>query len=146
MKEIVLLEENSQYPLKVRRFPFYIFIFTIILIGLLVFGYICSNIILMKLGYQSLDLERKKDELLVEKCQLEYNVENLSSLTRIERIAVQELGMCRPEKIEFVAMLPSSIETDMAALPLTEPEQKSKFLTASVFLGGFTKLPVFQNQ
>ena len=146
MKEIVLLIENEQCPLKLQRISFSLFIFVTFLITLLVFGYICSNIILIKLGYQSLDLEQKKDELLVQKCQLEYNVENLSSLTRIEKIAVQELGMCRPEKIEFIAMLPSNIETDAASLQPAEPEQKYRFLAAGVFFQEFNKLQFFQNR
>ena len=146
MKEIVFLKKNEQYPLKVQRLSFSFFVFATFLISFLVFGYICSNIILIKLGYQSLDLEKKKDELLVQKCQLEYNVENLSSLTRIEKIAVQELGMCRPEKIEFIAMLPSNIEIDAAVLPSAEPEQESRFLAAGVFFQELSGLQFFQNR
>ena len=146
MKEIVFLTGNEQCPLKLQRFSFSLFIFITFLITLLVFGYICSNIILIKLGYHSLDLEKKKDELLVQKCQLEYNVENLSSLTRIEKIAIQELGMCRPEKIEFIAMLPSNIEIDTVDIQPTESEQKNKILAAGVFFQGLNKLQFFQNR
>jgi cell division protein FtsL len=146
MKEMIFLKKNEQYPLKIQRFSFSFFVFTTFLISFLVFGYICSNITLIKLGYQSLDLEKKRDELLVEKGQLEYHVENLSSLTRIEKIAIQELGMCRPEKIEFVAMLPSNIKTDVAALPSAEPEQENRFLAAGVFFQELSGLRLFQNR
>ncbi|MDD3656324.1 MAG: hypothetical protein PHI72_06090 [Atribacterota bacterium] len=146
MKDIVSMEESEQFPLKHHRLSFSFFIFSIIMVSLLIIGYICSNIILMKLGYQSIDLEKRKDELLVQKYQLESTVESLSSLTRVENIAVQELGMCRPEKIEFIAMLPSYINNNMTAEQPSELDQRGKFLEAGTFFKEFANLQIFRNQ
>ncbi len=146
MKRTILAEDNNQFPLKAQRLSFSFFILSIILISLLVIGYICSNITLMKLGYHSIDLEKKKEELLVEKYQLEYTVEKLSSLTRIENIAVQELGMCRPERIEFIAMLPSNVTFDMMAIQTSISEPEIGFIEAGTFFREFANLKIFQNQ
>ncbi len=146
MKSIITMEENNQFSFKTNRLPFYFFIFSIILISLLVIGYICSNIVLMKLGYQSIDLEKKRDELLVRKNHMESTVENLSSLTRIEKIAMQELDMCRPERIEFIAMLPSNINLSMMAMQSSESEPEGRFVEASAFFKEFVNLQIFQNQ
>ena len=146
MKDIVSMEESEQFLLKNHRLSFSFFIFSIIMVSLLIIGYICSNIILMKLGYQSIDLEKRKDELLVQKYQLESTVESLSSLTRVESIAVQELGMCRPEKIEFIAMLPSHINNNMIAEQPSESNQSGKFLEAGTFFKEFANLQIFRNQ
>ena len=146
MKSIMFVEGNNQFPLKAQRLSFSFFIFSIIIVSLLVIGYICSNIMLMKLGYQSIELEKKKDELIVQKCQLESTVENLSSLTRIEKIAVQELGMCRPERIEFIAMLPNNIVFDMVAQQPSISESDSSFIEAGSLFKEFANLKIFQNQ
>jgi cell division protein FtsL len=145
MKEMIFLEEDEHFQLKVHKVSFSFFIFIIIIVSLLVIGYICSNITLMKLGYQSIDLEKKRDELLVQKYQLECSVEQLSSLTRIEKIARQELGMCRPEKIEFVAMLPAKTNNNMTAQQPSEEDSRI-FLEADAFLKKFANLPIFKNQ
>ena len=142
----MFVEGNNQFPLKAQRLSFSFFIFSIIIVSLLVIGYICSNIMLMKLGYQSIELEKKKDELIVQKCQLESTVENLSSLTRIEKIAVQELGMCRPERIEFIAMLPNNIVFDMMAQQPSTSESDNRFIEAGSLFKEFANLKIFQNQ
>ncbi len=146
MKNTMFVGGNNQFPVKAQRLSFSFFIFSIIIVSLLVIGYICSNIMLMKLGYQSIELEKKKDELLVRKYQLESTVENLSSLTRIEKIAVQELGMCRPEKIEFIAMLPNNVVFDMMAQQSSVPETENRFIEAGTFFKEFANLKIFQNQ
>ena len=146
MRSTMFVEDNNQFPVKAQRLSFSFFILFIIIISFLVIGYICSNIVLMKLGYQSIDLEKKKDELMVQKYQLESTVENLSSLTRIEKIAVQELGMCRPERIEFIAMLPNNIVVDMMAQQPSISESENRFIQAGSLFKEFANLKVFQNQ
>ena len=142
----MFVEDNNQFPVKSQRISFSFLIFFISIVSLLVIGYICSNIMLMKLGYQSIELEKKKDELMVQKYQLESTVENLSSLTRIEKIAVQELGMHRPERIEFIAMLPNNIVFDMMAQQPSTPESDNRFIEAGSLFKEFANLKIFQNQ
>jgi len=145
MREIIFIEDNNQFQGKNYKISFSLFLFIIIIVSLLVISYICSNILLMKLGYQSIDLEQKREQLLAENYQLEYSVECLSSLTRIEKIASQELGMSRPEKIEFIAMLPANINSAIASQP-SEEEQGSNYLEAGNFLRELASLQVFKNQ
>jgi len=142
----MFIEENGQFQEKNHKVSFSFFLFFIIIISLLVIGYICSNTILMKLGYQSIDLEQKRDQLLVEKDQMEYSVECLSSLTRIERIAYQELGMHRPEKIEFIAMVPANLNRNTFVDMTPEQEQDTRYLQAGAFLKEFADLQIFRNQ
>jgi len=147
MKDIILLEGNNQFQEKNHKISLSLFLFIIVMISLLVIFYICSNIMLMKLGYQSLELEQKREQLLAENAQLEYSVECLSSLTRIERIASQELGMKQPEKIEFIAMVPARV----ASSPIVAGEQQSDeregtYLQAGNFLREFANLNIFRNQ
>ncbi len=146
MSDIMFIEENGQFQEKNHKVSFSFFLFIIIIISLLLIGYICSNTILMKLGYQSIDLEQKRDRLLVEKDQMEYSVECLSSLTRIERIAFQELGMHRAEKIEFIAMVPANLSRHTLASQPAEVEQGARYLEAGTFLKEFVNLQIFQNQ
>ena len=146
MREIVFIEDNNQFQGKNYKISFSLFLFIIIIVSLLVISYIFSNIVLMKLGYQSIDLEQKREQLLAENYQLEYSVECLSSLTRIEKIASQELGMSRPEKIEFIAMLPANINSAMVASQPSEEEQRSNYLEAGNFLRELASLQVFKNQ
>ncbi len=145
MKSSVFIEENEQISGKNQRLSFSFFFLSIIIISLLVIAYIGSNIILMKLGYQSINLEQKRDELLIQKYQLESTVENLSSLTRIEKIAIQQLGMCRPERIEFIAMIPNSINNTLIANQPSEAEQNNKFLEAGTFFKEFANFNIFSN-
>jgi len=142
----MFIEENGQFQEKNHKLSFSFFLFIIIIISLLVIVYICSNILLMKLGYQSIELEQKRDQLLVTKNQMEYSVEHLSSLTRIERIACQELGMNRPENIEFIAMLPANLNRDVIASQPSEEEQGTYYLEAGTFLREFANLQIFKNQ
>ena len=142
----MFIEENGQFQEKNHKVSFSFFLFIIIIVSLLVIGYICSNTILMKLGYQSIDLEQQRDQLLVEKDQMQYSVECLSSLTRIERIAYQELGMHRPEKIEFIAMVPASLSRNAFADMSPEQEQDIRYLEAGAFLKEFADLQIFRNQ
>ena len=144
MKSIITMGENNQFSLKTNRLSFSFFIISITLVSLLVIGYICSNIILMKLGYQSIDLEKKRDDLLVQRNHMESTIENLSSLTRIERIAIHELGMCRPEKIEFIAMLPNKINLNMMAKQPSELEPGERYSEAGTFFKEVVNLQVFQ--
>ena len=146
MREIIFIEENNLFQGKNHKISFSLFLFIIIIVSLLVISYICSNIVLMKLGYQSIDLEQKREQLLAENYQLEYSVECLSSLTRIERIASQELGMSRPEKIEFIAMLPAKINSAMVVSQTSKEEQGSNYLEAGNFLREFASLQIFKNQ
>lgn len=146
MSDIMFIEENGQFQEKNHKVSFSFFLFIIIIISLLLIGYICSNTVLMKLGYQSIDLEQKRDRLLVEKDQMEYSVECLSSLTRIERIAFQELGMHRAEKIEFIAMVPANLSRHTLASQPAEVEQGARYLEAGTFLKEFVNLQIFQNQ
>ena len=64
----------------------------------------------------------------------------------IEKIAVQELGMCRPEKIEFIAMLPNNVVFDMMAQQSSAPETENRFIEAGTFFKEFANLKIFQNQ
>jgi cell division protein FtsL len=147
MTDYILADEKKQFQSKNYKTTFSLFLFIIILIGLLVIGYICSNIVLMKLGYQSIELEQKRDQLLVERNHLEYSVERLSSLTRIEGIAKLELGMCRAENIKFIAMLPAdlNIASMVAEMPSEEKESKG-YLQAGNTLQEFANLQFFRNQ
>ncbi len=145
MNDIIYSDKINQFQGKSHKLSFSLFLLTIILASLLIIGYICSNITLMKLGYQSIDLEQKKEQLLAKKYQLEYSVECLSSLTRIERIANQELGMSRPEKIEFIVMLPNNIEKEKIINPPSQ-ENDTRYLRAGNFLPELVNLKIFENQ
>ncbi len=146
MKGIMFIDENGQFQKNNYKLSFSLFLSIVIIISLLVIGYICSNIVLIKLGYQTIDLEQKRDQLLTEKDQMEYSVEHLSSLTRIERIAYQELGMHRPERIEFIAMLPANVNRDIIASKHPEEEQGIDYLEAGTFLREFADLHIYRNQ
>ncbi|MDD4363180.1 MAG: hypothetical protein PHD33_03095 [Atribacterota bacterium] len=146
MKNIMLIEENNQFQRKNHKVSFYIFLFIIFVVGLMVIGYICSNIALMKLGYQSIDLEQKRDYFLKENAQMEYSVECLSSLTRIEQIACEELGMRRAENIEFIAMVPAKINTEMVASKPAGEMQQTDYLEAGSLFREFASLQIFRNQ
>jgi len=145
MKDIILFEENIQFQEKNHKISLSLFLFIIVMISLLVIFYICSNIMLMKLGYQSLELEQKREQLLAENAQLEYSVECLSSLTRIERIASQELGMKRPGKIEFIAMVPAGINSNSVIAEQHTEERETAYLEAGSFLREFANLNIFRN-
>jgi len=145
MNDIIYSDKINQFQGKSHKLSFSLFLLTIILASLLIIGYICSNITLMKLGYQSIDLEQKREQLLAKKYQLEYSVECLSSLTRIERIANQELGMSRPEKIEFIVMLPNNIEKEKIINPPSQ-ENDTRYLRAGNFLPELVNLKIFENQ
>lgn len=145
MNDIIYNDKISQFQGKSHKLSFSLFLLTIILASLLIIGYICSNIALMKLGYQSIELEHKREQLLAKKHQLEYSVECLSSLTRIERIANQELGMSRPEKIEFIVMLPNNIEKEKIINPPSQ-ENDTRYLRADNFLPKLVNLKIFENQ
>lgn len=146
MKELLFFEDKSQFQGKNYQFLFSVFIVIIVIISFLIIGYISSNIVLMRLGYYSIDLEQQKEQLLVRKHQLEYSVECLSSLTRIEKIASQELGMHRPEKIEFVAMLPAEMDRPVAASLPPEEQQVKRFIEAGTFLQNLVGLQILKNQ
>ena len=53
--------------------------------------------------------------------------------------------MCRPEKIEFVAMLPAKTNNNMTAQQPSEEDSRI-FLEADAFLKKFANLPFFKNQ
>jgi|LDZT01.1.fsa_nt_gi cell division protein FtsL len=147
MKDIILIGENNQFQEKNHKLSLSLFLFIVILISLLVIFYICTNIVLMKLGYQSIELEQRKEQLLAENDQLEYSVECLSSLTRIEKIASEGLGMKRPEKIEFIAMLPARINTNSVVAEQSSNEAEERtYLQAGNFPREFANLPIFKNQ
>lgn len=144
----MFIEENGYFKGKKYKVSFSFFLSVVLIIALLVIGYICSNIFLMRLGYRTLELEQKKELLLAEKAQLEYSVENLSSLTRIEEIACKQLGMHRPERIEFIAMVPAGIDNFAIASNTQKEErtEKAGYLEAGTFLGEIADLKIFQNQ
>lgn len=147
MTDYILLEEKKQFQSKNYKVSFSLFLFVIILIGLLAIGYISSNIVLMKLGYQSINLEQQRDELLAERNSLEYSAECLSSLTRIEKIAKLELGMCKAENIMFIAMLPANIDvTTLVAENASEERQNTNYLKAGNTLQEFAKLQILNSQ
>jgi len=147
MTDIILLEEKKQFQSKNYKVSFSLFLFIVILIGLMVIGYISSNIVLMKLGYQSINLEQQRDELLAERNSLEYSAECLSSLTRIEKIAKLELGMCKAENIEFIAMLPANIDVSaLIAENSSEERQNTNYLRAGNTLQEFAKLQLLARQ
>lgn len=146
MKDIFFNGDNIQFQSKNDRVSFSFFLLIILLISILVIGYISSNIVLMKLGYQSMDLEQEREQLLAENNQLEYTVENLSSLTRIEQIAYQDLAMHRPEKIEFIAMLPANSKVNQLVNNPTEQGQASGYIEASIFPKQLPDLQIFKNR
>ena len=144
----MFIEENGYYKGKKYKVSFSFFLSVVLIIALLVIGYICSNIMLMRLGYRTLELEQKRELLMAERAQLEYSVENLSSLTRIEEIACNQLGMHRPERIEFIAMVPAGID-DFVITSNPQTEEKTEaveYLEAGTFLGEIADLKIFRNQ
>jgi len=54
--------------------------------------------------------------------------------------------MSRPEKIEFIAMLPANINSAMAVSQTSKEEQGSNYLEAGNFLREFASLQIFKNQ
>jgi hypothetical protein len=68
-------------------------------------------------------------------------------LTRIEKIASEGLGMKRPEKIEFIAMLPARINTNSVVAEQSSNEAEERtYLQAGNFPREFANLPIFKNQ
>ncbi|MEA1939469.1 MAG: cell division protein FtsL [Candidatus Caldatribacteriota bacterium] len=80
------------------------FLILVTLLASLVVFYISNNIILTKLGYKVIELENYKAELQEENRKLELDVETLSALDRIKKIAYNRLGMVRPKKVEFITL------------------------------------------
>jgi len=70
--------------------------------SLIVF-YISNNIVLVKLGYKILELEKCQAELEEQNRKYEFRADTLSALNRIEAIACNSLGMITPKKVEYVA-------------------------------------------
>lgn len=68
--------------------------------------YISNTITLTELGYQLIELENYKEDLIEDYKKLEFIVENLSRIDRIEEIACNHLGMTRPKEVKFIASLP----------------------------------------
>ena len=87
-----------------RSFIFYyLFLVLVIIMASLIVFYISNNIVLVKLGYKILELEKCQAELEGQNRKYEFRADTLSALNRIEAIAYNNLGMIRPKKVEYVA-------------------------------------------
>ena len=126
------------------KFSFSLFLVVVLITSIIIIGYISINISLMKLGYHSMELEEQKINLSTQRDQLEYSVENLSSLTRIEKIACQELNMQRAEKIEFIALLPTKKNINLAQVS-QESGKEQPYIEAGTIFKQLTDLQIFKN-
>ncbi|MHB8171875.1 MAG: septum formation initiator family protein [Thermincolia bacterium] len=71
-------------------------------------------------GYQINQLNEKMTALTVENQKLEMEANRLKSLNRIEKIAMVDLGMVKPEEVRFVA-----VEDTMKTKEVTEPKNEA---------------------
>jgi cell division protein FtsL len=81
-----------------------LFLTSMIILASLVVFYISNHIIIVSMGYKIIELENIKAELEKQNKKCELLVDTLSALDRIESIAKKELGMIRPEQVEFIAL------------------------------------------
>lgn len=82
---------------------------------LLIFAF-CITLVLLQnqqalLGYKKVELQKQINQLEAKNKRLQYNVENLSSLDRVQKVAENDLGMYQPQSSNMVAVLsePKSI-------------------------------------
>ena len=81
-----------------------LFLASMIILASLVVFYISNHIIIVNMGYKIIELENIKTELEEQNKKCELLVDTMSALDRIDAIAKKQLGMIRPEKVEFIAL------------------------------------------
>ncbi|MDD2619084.1 MAG: hypothetical protein PHC92_00215 [Syntrophomonadaceae bacterium] len=91
----------------------------------LIIVYLCMKS--STLGYQIVSLENDISKLETAKQQMEYQIAQKSSLQRIENVALNELGMCKPAReSSFTVMLASTNEpVELVHSEKTSSEGKS---------------------
>lgn len=109
------------------------FLILVVFITSIVIFYISNNIVLTELGYKIIQLENNKIDLEEENKRLELTVESLSALSRIEKIACNQLGMVRPKEVNFIAFnrIAKVNSTNSTRVISNNNEEKSKFWASS---------------
>lgn len=103
--------------------------------------YISNTITLTELGYQLIELENYKEDLIEDYKKLEFIVENLSRIDRIEEIACNHLGMTRAKEVNFVASLPLvEVNPGIGSEIISENNEGKKTFLAMVNLDKINQL------
>ncbi|TDX53021.1 cell division protein FtsL [Orenia marismortui] len=76
--------------------------FLIFLIGILVILYINQYVQISRMNFEVEKLEEKRDKLKTEQAHLQLDISELKSLSRIEKIAKNKLGMIEPNKVKYI--------------------------------------------
>ncbi len=94
--------------------------------------YISNNIILTELGYKLIELENNKVVLEEQNKKLDFTVETLTALDRIEKVASNSLGMIRPKEVKYIAFnpIPEISSTEESEL-ISNNYKKEKYFWAS---------------
>lgn len=69
------------------------------------------------LGYEIVDLKNEINSLDTGNKRIEYKLARIRNLENIEKVAIQELGMYKPEEHLTVAAVQTTIESETAASP-----------------------------
>ena len=101
-----------------------IFVYALLLAGLSLYNHV--------LDYSITALQSDIDRLYTDNQRLEYRIEQLSSLERVEQVAVSELGMLRPElqNIYILNTVPQG-HGNAVFSSLSEPVWEQQFSTAA---------------
>lgn len=117
------------------------FLMLVVFVTSVIIFYISNNIILTELGYKFIELENYKISLEEQNKKLELTVGTLSALDRIEKIASNHLGMIRPKKVEFIAVLPTPNINPVENIGvISDNYEKEKYFWASFDLKKLNEL------
>ena len=72
--------------------------------SLLLFLYVWQHMQAVKLGYEVQDLKARKQELTNEYYYLKYRMYDVNSLSKVERVAREQLGMVTPQTDQIVIL------------------------------------------
>lgn len=135
------LRENNHCKHKSVFINYGIVLLFIFFFASLTILYISNTITLAELGYQRLELENYKENLIEDNKRLELTVETLARIDRIEEIACNHLGMIRPKEVKFVASLPLvEVNLGRATETISEHNEGKRPLLAIVNLEKFNQL------
>lgn len=99
-----------------------LFVFSIILIGVLLVSYICQFVQINHLGYQISELESTLDTINDKNYTLNIKLAEKKSMAKIERFAREDLNMVEPDKVEVVVLDNNDVEK-IDAVPADNEEQ-----------------------
>jgi cell division protein FtsL len=75
-----------------------------VFLGILLFLYVWQHMHVVKLGYEVETLRKQRQDLMNEHYYLKYRLNEVKSLSRVERVAREELGMITPRTGQVVIL------------------------------------------